>query len=132
MAATDTIKIECPSGMNQKGVLQTTSLDVDLDQFLQVVVDYEDFIPDKPTFIYLISAAYPFSDDVRREICPIGLVDESHKEIIEMEAFCSEYKCLPYSGAMDEQPQKLIDAFNVIRGTKNEYQARKIMKASEK
>ena len=46
-------------------------------------------------------------------------------EYLETESFCKEYGCTPFIGSMSEQPYFTVQAFNIIRGTRNGYEARR-------
>ena len=57
-----------------------------------------------------------------RDVCPKSLVDMRDMQYLAMEAFCSEYGGLPHSGGMMEQPNIIVEMFNIIRGTRNEFE----------
>lgn len=125
----DLLEIYSPYDKDEKGGILAESENVNRIGVLEILNRYDDFLPSKPTFVRLIQGEYPFPDGQRKEICPIGLIDESDREIIELESFCSEYHCLPYTGGMDQQPALMVQAFNIIRGVKVDYQTRKMENA---
>jgi len=56
------------------------------------------------------------------EICLTAFVDQSLGELVDMESSCSIYHCLPYSGALLDQPQFYLDVFSVIQTERNRYE----------
>jgi hypothetical protein len=43
-----------------------------------------------------------------------------------LESACFNYHCLPYDGGIFDQPLYLMEAFNIIRSTKNRYENKNI------
>jgi hypothetical protein len=89
------------------------------DEFLQWLYDTnERYIPNMPAFEFvqgLLKSKNP-------EICLTAFVDSSLGEIVDMESSCSIYHCLPYKGALLDQPQYYLDVFSVIQTERNRYE----------
>lgn len=93
---------------------------------LSLLYRYEELAPNTPAFEILINKYIIFADGKDREICPIGLIDDTTGWLLELEAMCSEYKTLPFNPpTLDSQPRWVVDAFITIMSAKNKYMERK-------
>lgn len=52
-------------------------------------------------------------------------IGEAHA-VVAAEGLCEGYHVLPYEGPLGKQPQGLVEAFSIIRRTRNEEQVRSI------
>ena len=69
---------------------------------------------------------------MRYKICPQSLVDLSSIKMINLENACSKYHVLPYPGSYLEQPQIIIDCFEIIRSTTIQFENERIEKITNK
>ena len=54
-------------------------------------------------------------DQWMKVVCPLSLVREDTRMLLARETELREYGLPPYAGAMNDQPQQLLDAFAAIR-----------------
>jgi hypothetical protein len=89
--------------------------DVNAEQFLDIIADLQDDHPARPPILDLILLYY-------KGVCPMSLVDDSYSQIMVWETFSQEYGGYPFgNGILQEQPNKLIDAYLSILYSRNEY-----------
>lgn len=93
------------------------TIEVTEDNILEEVDRVASIFPDMPPFETVRTYF-----KVPQELCLMGLADEEYGKIIALEAACREYHVLPYAGGVEDQPTGLLQAFDVIRETQNEYQ----------
>lgn len=100
-----------------------TPMNMTVDDLLEYIDKLLEYFPDMHVFNLL---KFHF-----KRVCPTALIDPYDDKILEMESFCEEYKCLPFPGSMGDQPNKLVEAFNIIRATKAIYLKEKELKEKE-
>lgn len=68
------------------------------------------------------------------EVCPeaFKVKAEILAELFEMESRTSEYHVLPFKGSQVDQPSLVLEAFDIIRGSRNLFHAQKIKEISKK
>lgn len=57
-----------------------------------------------------------------RKLCPASLIDPRFHELIKMESHARDYHVLPYPGGSLDQPNLVIEAFDVISTARNWYE----------
>jgi hypothetical protein len=72
-------------------------------------------------------------------LCPNGLLDrfaapevDGAQGVLAIESMCETYSTVPFPGTLLEQPNALLEAFAVVRSTRNEIQARRMKAEAEK
>jgi len=89
---------------------------LDEEDFMEVLLSLEMEKPDVPP--YELVRTY-FSTP---EYCPIGSVDFEYQRLLTLEAAARQYHTLPYAGGLLDQPNCLIDAFDIIASERNQYE----------
>ncbi len=64
---------------------------------------------------------FGYSSSDYKPICLTSLIDPDYDNIIGMEDKAEHYHILPYGGGWDNQPHKLVEAFDCIRSAKIQY-----------
>ncbi len=67
-------------------------------------------------------------DKHRFHICPVGVVSEESNRLLKMFFICKEFKCLPDEGALLDQDNRIIEAFELINTTINKFENSEIEK----
>ena len=67
-----------------------------------------------------------------KPVCPVGLFDYETDFLTSLESAASEYHVLPYEGAYLDQPQYIIEAFDICRATRAKYSNKKMNQMKEK
>lgn len=96
----------------------------DIHKTYELLEEFRELIPGVPLF-ELLDKHFP-------NVCPRSLVNLEDVEFISMEAFCSEYGCLPFEGGMLDQLNILVEAFNIIRGSRSDYEKLRQKKMEQK
>lgn len=97
---------------------------VNIDQFYELLVEFREYSPGMPLAEIL--------DKHFRDVCPKSILDYSLMDFLEIESFCKEYGCTPFEGSMFTQPNFVVQAFNIIRATRNSYESRRQQEMKQK
>lgn len=93
----------------------------------------DDVFPDAPPFELLKRFAQGRDETGRpKEVCVEAFSDLELGSLIDLEDSCHSYRCLPYEGGLFDQPNYIMEAFNIIRATKNKYNNAKMDEALKK
>lgn len=57
-----------------------------------------------------------------RAVCPVALIDQSHFELIKLESYARDYHVLPCPGGSLDQPNLIMEAFDVIATARSWYE----------
>ena len=97
------------------------------NELLEELDDVERFDQMITAFDYLVLGKKGIPSVDGKEICVVGLMDESAWDVIALEAICSSYSMSPcYPSAVDHQPPVLLQLFTIIRAERNRYEAIKM------
>lgn len=96
----------------------------DIIKTYELLTEFRELLPGVPLF-ELLEKHFP-------DVCPRSLVNMEDVEFISMEAFCSEYGCLPDEGGMLDQLNIIVEAFNIIRGARSDYERLRQKKMEER
>lgn len=66
-----------------------------------------------------------------KTVCPVSLTDPSYFELIKMESHARDYHVLPYPGGTLDQPNLVMEAFDVISTARNWYERDRMKKVTE-
>ena len=98
-------------------------------EFLEMLAGLETLDPDLPAF-YLVLHQFGGAESKEagtKEVCPTGLISFDDVELIDevlvLEDRSSTYRALPLKGALEDQPQLLMELFDVVRRTKRHYES---------
>ena len=109
---------------------------MDQEDFLLWLDDMNvNFNPDMPAFEMIQAYLNPRNKAASGEICMTGFVDFEIGTLIDLENACNNYHVLPYGGGLLDQPQLLLEAFNLVRSEINRYEKvryDKMAKAADK
>lgn len=97
------------------------------EEVLEKIDSYSSVWPDMPPFEVV---QHYFRNP--KELCITGLSDYDAARLIELEAACDKYHCLPYDGGIEDQPTILLEAFSAIREASNEYYREKFRDIQQK
>lgn len=67
-----------------------------------------------------------------KEVCVTGLLDEDYIQVLNWAVSCKDMSALPYPGGFFEQPNQLIEAFEVVNSTISQYEKIKMDSISKK
>lgn len=110
----------------------------DRESLVEYLVKLEDIFPDEPPIspfggggIMSVMGLYnPYTMD---GICPRSLEDPSFYELMDAEGHCAAYHLAVVDPPVFEaQPRRVMSAFRIIRGVRNEFQIRKMEEEAER
>lgn len=61
-----------------------------------------------------------------KAVCPVALIGQSHFELIKLESYARDYHVLPYPGGSLDQPNLIMEAFDVIATARSWYERDRI------
>lgn len=84
---------------------------------------YQEVFPDAPPFELLtLWFTRP------KELCLTSILDPQLGLLLDTESACKEYRTLPYGGGLWDQPLALLEAFDLIRSERNQFERIRIEK----
>lgn len=57
-----------------------------------------------------------------KTVCPVALIDADDFELLKLESYARDYHVLPYPGGSLDQPNLIMEAFDVIATARNWYE----------
>lgn len=99
------------------------------EEFLDWLYTFnEQFNADMPTFELLNNIINNRNKARKKAVCPMAFVDFEVGTLVDLEDACNNYHVLPYNGGLLDQPQLLLEVFNVVRAEKERYKSAKAEK----
>ena len=91
------------------------------EEFLQWLYEFNDsFNANMPAFEIIQKTLK--AGNSNKEVCCTAFVDMEMGTMIDMESACAAYNQLPYDGGFLDQPIRLMEAFDIIRGERQRFE----------
>jgi len=124
MISPDKVKVKFPM-VDEAGRTTNDSeeMDVDRDEFVAELSKICRVRTENP---FRLMLQWFGGGQGRAYICPISVVEEEHTKIVILADRCETYHSLPSEGALSDQDNVLMQAFDVFRKTRAEYEAERL------
>lgn len=112
------VPVAGPNGQLTKREIRT----LNKEAFLKEVVKLHDFFNGDMTMWEVMLKFF-------RGVCPMAYFDHDIDTYVRLESAASAYNALPYEGGYLQQPNIILEAFDVIRGTRAQFEHKLHQKA---